>query len=831
MKAFSLSRRPAGPPSIRTVPGALPKLGNVSHSPTNPAVSHPNANSIAVATVNNGTIQPTAGAPPAPGNGRLPLSKPSGANVAMGAAAVTAAKMRPPLGRGPMSGTGPGPSPASSMRGPPKMPFAGGTAGNRGPTMPAGGGLAAKRGIGFKLSDTAGGNGGGSPAAGAAAAGGASGSGSGGGLQRRNKPMSLPGMGAGGSPSSNSKQGGSVASNGGAGGSGASNGSAVDNAFSKYSEVVDTSRGTLNFKNKAIIHGGGIDFSSGRSFSISLDEVEMLDELGKGNYGTVYKVRHARPRLRRPGQGIRGTSSTHSSGGASSSSSGTPTQTPPALSEEEEKVALKELQERKMHLSNVIMAMKEIRLELDESKFTSIVMELDILHRCVSPFIIDFYGAFFQEGAVYICVEYMDGGSVEKLYDGGIPENILRKITLSTVMGLKSLKDEHNIIHRDVKPTNILTNTRGQIKICDFGVSGNLVASIAKTNIGCQSYMAPERIAGGAAMSGAGKGTYSVQSDVWSLGLTVIECAMGRYPYPPETSTNIFSQLNAIVNGDPPELPKTYSQEAQDFVRSCLNKNADLRPTYNMMLRHPWLSVLLQPPSAPPTSSSTTESGAMTSPFADLGSSSSLHNATSSQSSSVSSAVSSQFTTPSPSDDGITPLTPPNLADHTAGNGKAPTSSIYQVSSNASSASSTDSSSTATAAKHIAIPKQIKPETASPPTPPTIDTADEEVAIWVRTALDRRAAARSSNAPSPSSTTFLSNGTPVLNSEPSSTTSSGGMTAESAIAAAKMSHAAHSRASQAQSKRPALHAVALDQVPGTKGKGGRMNYEGLGGIF
>ena len=139
----------------------------------------------------------------------------------------------------------------------------------------------------------------------------------------------------------------------------------------------------------------------------------------------------------------------------------------------------------------------------------------------------------------------MDGGSVDKLYADGVPENVLRKITLSTVMGLKSLKDDHNIIHRDVKPTNILVNSRGQVKICDFGVSGNLVASIAKTNIGCQSYMAPERISGGGmgAVGGPG-GTYSVQSDIWSLGLTTIEMALGRYPYPPETYDNIFSQLS-----------------------------------------------------------------------------------------------------------------------------------------------------------------------------------------------------------------------------------------------------------------------------------------------
>jgi mitogen-activated protein kinase kinase len=293
--------------------------------------------------------------------------------------------------------------------------------------------------------------------------------------------------------------------------------------FKNFANIVDTQKGTLNFKNKAVIHGSGIDFEGGSTFSISLDEVDPVDELGKGNYGTVFKVRHARPKMRKTGLGIRGNMSRqmalqNDNGDESHAAAGT---------------------------TGLIMAMKEIRLELEDSKFAAIIMELDILHRCVSPFIIDFYGAFFQEGSVYICIEFMDGGSIDKLYADGVPEGVLKKITVSTIMGLKSLKDDHNIIHRDVKPTNILVNTRGQVKICDFGVSGNLVASIAKTNIGCQSYMAPERISGGGmASTGAAGGTYSVQSDIWSLGLTIIECGLGRYPYPPETYDNIFSQLS-----------------------------------------------------------------------------------------------------------------------------------------------------------------------------------------------------------------------------------------------------------------------------------------------
>jgi len=356
-----------------------------------------------------------------------------------------------------------------------------------------------------------------------------------------------------------------------------------ETGFDRYSEFIDTKTGSLKFAGKAILNSEGVQFANGTSFNISLDEVDTLDELGKGNYGTVYKVRHSRPRMRKPGQGLAGNKAAPGSPSRKGfeSDESSPTTAKPAGG------------------TGIIMALKEMRLELDDSKFATIIMELDVLHRCASPYIVDFYGAFFQEGAVYICMEFMDGGSIDKLYGDGVPENVLRKITLATTQGLKSLKDEHNIIHRDVKPTNILMNTKGQIKICDSGVSGNLVASIAKTNIGCQSYMAPERISsGGIAQAGAnpGGGTYSVQSDIWSLGLTIIECALGRYPYPPETYNNIFSQLSAIVDGEPPDLPEEgYSEAARNFVRGCLNKIPNLRPTYAMLLQHAWLAPLAKP--------------------------------------------------------------------------------------------------------------------------------------------------------------------------------------------------------------------------------------------
>ncbi|KAJ8419077.1 hypothetical protein AAFF_G00005760 [Aldrovandia affinis] len=221
--------------------------------------------------------------------------------------------------------------------------------------------------------------------------------------------------------------------------------------------------------------------------------------------------------------------------------------------------------------SGLVMARKLIHLEIKPAIRNQIIRELQVLHECNSPYIVGFYGAFYSDGEISICMEHMDGGSLDQVLKEArrIPEEILGKVSIAVLRGLAYLREKHQIMHRDVKPSNILVNSRGEIKLCDFGVSGQLIDSMANSFVGTRSYMSPERL----------QGThYSVQSDVWSMGLSLVELAIGRYPIPPPDAKELEAIFGRpVLDGAGGEMHST-SPRPRPPGRPVSGHGMDSRP-------------------------------------------------------------------------------------------------------------------------------------------------------------------------------------------------------------------------------------------------------------
>ncbi|EPY52641.1 STE/STE7 protein kinase Pek1 [Schizosaccharomyces cryophilus OY26] len=247
----------------------------------------------------------------------------------------------------------------------------------------------------------------------------------------------------------------------------------------------------------------------------------------------------------------------------------------------------------KVRGTDLIFALKTVFSAPNTTVQRQLLRELKINRSCASPHIVKYYGACYDiaECQLNIAMEYCGAGSLDAIYKrvsskgGRTGERPLGKIAHGVLSGLSYLHDR-KIIHRDIKPSNILLTMNGQVKLCDFGVSGELVNSLAGTFTGTSYYMAPERISGSA---------YTISSDIWSLGLTLMEVALNRFPFPPEGSPPLMpiELLSYIINMPPPALPEepgiTWSKAFRHFLCVCLIKDKDERPGPQKMLYHPWV--------------------------------------------------------------------------------------------------------------------------------------------------------------------------------------------------------------------------------------------------
>ncbi|XP_073814146.1 MAP4K3-like protein hppy isoform X10 [Musca autumnalis] len=236
--------------------------------------------------------------------------------------------------------------------------------------------------------------------------------------------------------------------------------------------------------------------------------------------------------------------------------------------------------------SNELAAIKVIKLEPTDD-IQIIQQEIIMMRDCRHPNIIAYYGSYLRRDKLWICMEYCGGGSLQDIYQvtGPLTEQQIAYMCRETLKGLEYLHSMGKM-HRDIKGANILLTEYGDVKLADFGVSAQITATINKRKsfIGTPYWMAPEVAAV------ERKGGYNQLCDIWACGITAIELAELQ---PPMFDLHPMRALFLMSKSGfkPPTLSnkEKWSPTFHNFVKTALTKNPKKRPTAERLLQHPFV--------------------------------------------------------------------------------------------------------------------------------------------------------------------------------------------------------------------------------------------------
>lgn len=270
--------------------------------------------------------------------------------------------------------------------------------------------------------------------------------------------------------------------------------------------------------------------------------------------------------------------------------------------------------------SGGLMAVKEIRFQDISSTpgmYKQIKDEMSVMEMLSHPNIVEYYGIEVHRDKVYIFEEYCQGGSLAQLLEHGRIEDemVMQVYTLQMLDGLVYLHSK-DVVHRDIKPDNILLDHMGVIKFVDFGAAKVLAKNSRTIQRSRRPGKGPQAITGMLGPDGKPQAAASLQGtpmymspevikgesrgrrgamDVWSLGCVVLEFATGKRPWSQlDNEWAIMFHIGMAQQHPPLPEPGQLSDLGIDFIRNCLVIDPYERPSAAEMREHAWIKNLVE---------------------------------------------------------------------------------------------------------------------------------------------------------------------------------------------------------------------------------------------
>eukprot|EP01134_Creolimax_fragrantissima_P004051 CFRG4051T1 len=210
--------------------------------------------------------------------------------------------------------------------------------------------------------------------------------------------------------------------------------------------------------------------------------------------------------------------------------------------------------------------------------------EIVLLRKLSHPHIIQLYDVLYNEEKqkLYMTMEYCIGGLQEMIdnCDNGLPVWQAHSYFVQLIDGIQYIHSK-GVIHRDIKPGNLLLSREGDIKICDFGVAEELdiyaPTDRCTSSAGSPAFQAPE--------IASGKPEYcGFKVDIWALGITLFNLVTGEYPFSGDNIYDLFENISACNYSIPDNLDASLS----DIISKMLCEDVDKRFSIDQIIHHEW---------------------------------------------------------------------------------------------------------------------------------------------------------------------------------------------------------------------------------------------------